>query len=395
MSPAPLIFAAVMAHGMGQTIVFAVLAPLGREVGLAAIEVGLIITLSSIVFSWASPRWGRASEHLGRRRTLIIGLLGYTLGTTLFATGFLAGREGWLTGTSLLVVLILARMFQSTLMAAAPPAATAYMADITSAEQRTTGMGKLGAANNVGTIIGPAVGGALAMISLLAPLYGAAAVTLVTAFFVWRLLPESPQGTHAAHLPATGAADALDYFDPRIFPFLLLGVSLYIGFSVIQQTLGFFIQDRLHIDGRETAKWVGMALMVSAAASLATQAMAIRFDWRARRLLWTGLPAMLAGSVVLTLASGPWLVALAMALIGSGVGLAAPGYTAAASMAVSAREQGAVAGLLAAAPALGYIIGPLAGTALYQLHSHAPHLFVAILFVPLLFYLKHLDRRLP
>lgn len=183
-----------MAHGMGQTIVFAVLAPLGREVGLAAIEVGLIITLSSIVFSWASPRWGRASERLGRRRTLIIGLLGYTLGTTLFATGFLAGREGWLSGTSLLVVLILARMFQSTLMAAAPPAATAYMADITSVEQRTTGMGKLGAANNVGTIIGPAIGGALAMISLLAPLYGAAAITLVTAFFVWRWLPESPQG---------------------------------------------------------------------------------------------------------------------------------------------------------------------------------------------------------
>ncbi len=176
---------------------------------------------------------------------------------------------------------------------------------------------------------------------------------------------------------------------------MVLGVSLYIGFSVIQQTLGFFIQDKLQVDTRETARLVGMALMICAAASLAMQAIAVRQQWRARVLLWTGFPLLMAGSIVLFFASDAWLVALAMVLVGAGTGLAAPGYTAAASMAVSAQDQGAVAGLVAAAPALGYIVGPLAGTALYQLDPHAPHIFVAISCLPLLFYLYRLGRTLP
>lgn len=376
-----------MAHGMGQTIVFAVLAPLAREVGLAEIEVGLIIAASSIVFAIASPRWGRASERLGRRRTMIIGLLGYSAGTTLFATAFLAGMEGWLVGGMLLAACMVARMVQSTVMAATAPAATAYIADITSLDQRTAGMSRLGAAHNLGTIAGPAVGGALAMISLLAPLYVAAGVTLVTAFFVWRWLPEAPRAEHPAGSVATRSAGP-GYFDPRVFPFLLIGVCLYIGFSVIQQTLGFYIQDRLQIDGRETAKYTGLAMMIGAVASLAAQGLAVRLGWSSSRLMGVGLPAMLAGSVLLLVAEGPWLVALSMVCVGVGAGLTGPGYMSAASRAVEAHEQGAVAGLVSAAPALGYIVGPLAGTALYQIDPHWPYLVVAVSFIPLIFYAR-------
>lgn len=385
MSPTPLILAAVMAHGMGQTIVFAVLAPLAREVGLAEIEVGLIIAASSIVFAFASPRWGRASERLGRKRTMLIGLLGYTAGTTLFACAFLAGMEGWLVGGSVLAACILARMVQSTVMAATSPAATAYMADITSLEQRTAGMGRLGAAHNLGTIAGPAIGGALAVASLLAPLFVAAGITLVTAWLVWRWLPEA---TPTAPPPGSHRPAGPGYFDRRVFPFLVVGVSLYIGFSVIQQTLGFFIQDRLQVDGRETARLTGMAMMIGAVASLLAQGLAVRRGWSPGRLMGAGLPSMLAGSAILLFAEGPWLVALSMVCVGVGAGLAGPGYMAAASRAVDAHEQGAVAGLVSAAPALGYIVGPLAGTALYQADPHWPYLFVAISFVPLVLYAR-------
>lgn len=374
-----------MATGMGQTIVFAVLAPLAREVGLAEIQVGMIIAASSIVFAFASPRWGRYSERAGRRRTMIIGLLGYSAGTTLFATAFLAGMQGWLVGGAVFIACVVARMVQSTVMAATSPAAVAYMADITSVEQRTAGMGRLGAAHNFGTILGPAVGGALAMVSLLAPLYVAAGITLVTALLVWRFLPPSPVVVHPADRPR---GEGPGYLDPRVFPFLLIGVCLYVGFSVIQQTLGFYIQDRLQVDGRETAKLAGMAMMICAVASLSAQALAVRRGWAASRLIAAGLPALLLGSVALLLADGPWLVALAMVGVGVGAGLAGPGYMASASRAVAAHEQGAVAGLVSAAPALGYIAGPLAGTALYQLDPHLPYLFVAVSCVPLIVYAR-------
>lgn len=394
-SPLPLILASVMAHGMGQTIVFAVLAPLSREVGLAELDVGLIIAASSVVFAWASPRWGRASERLGRRRTILIGLLGYTLGTLAFATAFLAGMKGWLVGGAVLAACVLARMFQSTLMAATAPAATAYIADITTLEQRTAGMSRLGAAHNIGTIAGPAIGGALAMISLLAPLWIAAAITLVTAFFVWRGLPEAPRMSVTANPPSSGPARGPGYFDPRVFPFLLIGVALYIGFSAIQQTLGFHIQDRLQVDGRETAKLTGMAMMLGAVASLAAQVVAMRRSWSHDRLLGAGLPLMFVGTVLLMLAEGPFLMAFSMIGIGSGMGLSGPGYMAAASRAVGAHEQGAVAGLVSAAPALGYIIGPLAGTALYQVDPHWPYAAVAVSFVPLIAYARRICRNPP
>jgi MFS family permease len=385
-SPLAIILAAVMAHGMGQTIVFAVLAPLGRDVGLPEIGVGLILAASSVVFSWASPRWGRASDRLGRKRTLLIGLLGYTLGTLVFATAFLAGMQGWITGIWLLAAVVAARMFQSTLMAAGPPATTAYVADLTSIEHRTAGMSRLGAAHNLGTIIGPAIGGALAIVSLLLPLYVAAGVTLVMAAVVWKGLPETQSHVSAAR-PAR-ADDAPGYFDPRVFPFIALGVALYLGVSAVQMTLGFFIQDRLAVDLRETARLTGIAMMICAAASLGAQVLAMRAGWGATRLINIGLPAVMLGVAVLVVANGFWLIVLAMLLLGAGAGLAGPGYMAGASLAVPAEQQGAVSGLVSSAPALGYIAGPLIGTGLYQVDSHLPYLVVVAILLPLVFWVR-------
>ena len=61
-----------------------------------------------------------------------------------------------------------------------------------------------------------------------------------------------------------------------------------------------------------------------------------------------------------------------------------PGVSSAASLRVGVEEQGAVAGLMSACPALGFIFGPVIGTGLYQLQPHWPYLLVLVLFVPLM-----------
>ena len=93
-----IIFIGVLSTGMGQTVVFAILPSLGRDLGLKEFEVGLIITGSSIVYSTFSPIWGRASDRWGRKKIMLVGLFGYTAGTFLFATTFLAGYREILTG---------------------------------------------------------------------------------------------------------------------------------------------------------------------------------------------------------------------------------------------------------------------------------------------------------
>ena len=139
----------------------------------------------------ASPVWGRVSDRLGRKRVMIIGLLGYMVGNLLFTSIFKFAMLGLLVPLSVYLALICTRTLNAILMSAIMPSVSAYMADITDEQSRTKGMGAVGAANNLGAIIGPAGGGLLAGISLLTPLWVASGVALITAIFVYFMLPEA------------------------------------------------------------------------------------------------------------------------------------------------------------------------------------------------------------
>lgn len=367
---------------LGQSLVFTLLPLLGREVGLRELQVGSIITLSSAVYAWAAGFWGRQSDVRGRRRVLLIGLGGYTAGTLLFAGLFALGLFGWLQGLLLWGVLIAARCMQSLLMAGTMPAANAYVCDLTPPAGRTAGLARLGAASSTGTIIGPACGGLLAALHLLAPLLFAAAITGVCLLLVWRHLPESPRhGLAASDRPQARLA----FFDPRFRDVLVIGVAMLVAYSVIQQTLAFYFQDLLHLPSREAARQVGFALMLSAALALLAQAVLVqRLGWPPARLAFWGMTSLLAGSALLGVAGRLESLYLGVGLCGLGVGLAFPACMALASLAVGADEQGALAGLTAAVPALGSIVGPLLGTGLYELHPQLPYLANALLLLPAL-----------
>lgn len=378
-----LIFLAIMATGLGQTVVFAILGPLGREVALSELQIGTIITCSSLVFSLFSPMWGRRSDRVGRRSTMITGLLGYTAGTVLFATTFWVGLHSWLHGMALFAALIVARCLQSLVMSATSPSATAYMADITDISQRTSGMGLIASAHSIGTILGPACA-ALAVLGLLAPLYFAAAMTLLAAFLVWKWLPDIPAAhTRADHHPAA----RLRLTDPRILPYILVGVSLYTAFSVVQQTLGYYFQDVLQLPASATVQKVGIGMMASAIMALFAQLVLVqKLHLHPVTLMRAGLPLIMVGFFLLTQSDQLWMLVADLALVGLGMGMVGPGFSASASLAVESGEQGAVAGLISSCPALGFIMGPVIGGALYQWNHVAPYLFASALFIPLLLF---------
>jgi len=67
-------YAGVFAHGMGQSMVFAMLPALGREVGFAEVAIGTIVSMSSLVFFLGSRAWGRISDRWGRKPVILCGL---------------------------------------------------------------------------------------------------------------------------------------------------------------------------------------------------------------------------------------------------------------------------------------------------------------------------------
>ncbi|MCK5791254.1 MAG: MFS transporter [Ketobacter sp.] len=377
-----ILMACIISIGMGQFIVFAVLAPLIRSVGLQEIHGGLIISFSSIIFALSSGVWGRISSVYGRRKVMQIGLYGYCCGTLLFAAVFYAGLQWWLQGTMLFLALSVARMLQSTLMGATTPAATAYMADITTPEQRVKGMGLLGSAHSLGTILGPALAAPLILLHLLAPLLAASVITLLTALVVWKWLPR--HDVQAPHAPIHIGREILrtlhSYFDPRYAGTLLIGVLMFLGYAMCQQTVGYLVQDRLLIGPEQTASIVAHAFICSAIFALTAQLLVVaRLKLAPSTLLFLGLPMMLAGYVVLVQLQWERDALIAFSFIGFGFGLALPGFSATASLSVSAEEQGAVAGIIAGAPALGFILGPTLGAILYEMHTMAPYAAAALL----------------
>lgn len=381
---------ALMATAMGQSLVFAILAPLGREVSLSELQITSIIAISALVFGVAAPAWGRLSDRLGRKPVIITGLVGYTIGTLGFTSVFYAGLAGLVGGATVYGALLLARCSQSVIMSATSPAATAYAADHTSRDRRTATMARMGTANSMGTILGPAVSGALATFGLLAPLYFAAAMAAMAALLVWRKLPATPP----QDLISRKTTGRVRVTDPRIKGFLATAVGLFVGFSGIQQTLGFQLQDKLQLDGIETAQMTGAALMVSAIFTFLIQVTVMqRATMRTTVFIRLGMSSLCAGALVIASFNTFAVLAIGMAFLGTGLGLCTPAIAAGASLAVSPTEQGAAAGLVSSCPAIGFSVGPICAGALYQIDGVLAPLFSAAVFASVLLVIALNERR--
>ena len=386
-----ILLTALVGMGFGFTVLFAVLAPLGREVGFTEFEISAIIAASSLAVFLTSPRWGRASDRYGRKKILLVGLFGYVGGTLLFASAFHFTLVGVLTPVVGYYMLIITRVLHASLMSAMMPSASAYMADITDIRGRTKGMGAVGAATNLGNIIGPAVGGFLAVVTLLTPLWFAAGLAFITAIFVVFFLPESPRKLTPASTPSA----RLKYTDRRILPYISVGVLMFMGMALVQQTLAFRFQDVLSLSAVETAQTFGLAMGLSALMSLASQLFLMqRFELSPFKWLCIALPIMTIAFAFMAMADDKATLMTSMLLQGAGMGIAGPAFMAGASLAVGAEEQGAVAGVAGSCGPLGFTIGPLAGGFLYQINPAAPYWFTFIVYLPLIAFALWMNARL-
>ena len=165
-----LLVVGLLTVAVGQSFIFAILPPLGREVNLSVVQINSMIACSALVFSVASPSWGRLSDRVGRKPVIVAGLAGYALGNLIFALAFEAAFAGWVTGTGLFASLLMVRCLQSVMMSGTNPGSTAYTADHSAPQHRTRALARLGTASSVGMIIGPILAGALAGMGRLFPL---------------------------------------------------------------------------------------------------------------------------------------------------------------------------------------------------------------------------------
>ena len=377
-NPKPFLFFGLLATYAGLMLANPVFPPLARELGLTEFQAGFIVSASALAFAAGSPLWGMLSERIGRKPVFVTGLVGAGLGGGVFAVVAHFGSTGLLTGGLLLAALLLARVTVGLFMGGVPVAAQAFMADITRTSDRSAGMALIGAANGIGTLLGPALAALLVTFGLLLPFYAGAAVLLLAALALAIVMPDSPRRQ------SLEAPPRLRPWDGRVWPFLFLGFATVIVIVLLQVTLGFYLIDRFALSPLEAAQMSGVALFaVGIALALVQGVFVTRFKWSPRALLRAGMPIMALGLCGAVLAPELPYVIAAFAVMGVAAGLLFPGFTSGASLAVGPAEQGAVAGLAAAANGGGAVLGPLIGTALYQTDIAAPYLASAGLFAVL------------
>jgi len=343
---------------------------------LSELQVGSLSASYALMQVLVSPSWGRLSERIGRKRVLLTGVLGF--GVSFLAFALLAdwgGRAHWPTPV-LFAALLAARLLGGTFSSATLPTAQAYMADLTGRSDRTAGMAMIGAAFGLGVIFGPLIGAAFSLVSLLAAVYFSASVAFLNFAFVWFFLPESKR-TVALSPPKTTSHVAR-----LVWPLLAVGFTLSLASVAMEQTISFYYQDRLQLSNHATPRTVGMALGVYGLVAVFTQGFLVRrYKWSPLRLMTIGMPVALLGYVLLVFAHRFGMLTLALAAQAFGQSLAVPGVTAGMSLGVSEDDQGVVAGLNSSALGFGRMLGPLAGTGLYEFRAEFPYLLSAALIV--------------
>ncbi|RZJ81226.1 MAG: MFS transporter, partial [Brevundimonas sp.] len=174
--------------------------------------------------------------------------------------------------------------------------------------------------------------------------------------------------------------------DPRVTPFLIYGFIVAVCQTAQAQTLGFLIIDKLGLDPMKAQGFIAIAMMFGAMAGLLAQWGIIRmFEMTPRQLLRWGVGVAAVGNVIVALQPTYAAVVAGFAISSLGFGLARPGFTAGASLAVDMHEQARVAGAIAAVNGVNVVLAPFF-VWLYERIAPAPFILCALMMVAMLVY---------
>lgn len=377
-----------VAMGAGMTINFVVVAPLARETGLTEIQVAGILTLSAAIYALMIPQWGRWADRFGRKRIMVFSLFAMAGTNMLFLFALQAALAGLVTGLSTFFLLVFTRLFFGLLSPGLQPASMAAMTDATTQLTRAGGLGMLGAAMGIGSILGPAGASILAEFGALAPLWGSIILCVLAGLAIAFMLPKS-----RGHRDAT-RPEPLRMRDPRVFPHLAFLFAYFVAVGAIQQTLAWLIEDRYGLQKAASVQATGIAFACMSVALIIIQFGYVQpFRPDPKRILPVGLVCIVVGYIAAAQLHPFYAVCLAFTLVGVGSALAVPSANALGSLSVERHEQGGAAALLSAAPPSGFIFGPLLGATLYSFEHRLPLFFSAAMMLLLLVYRLYSNRR--
>ena len=309
---------------------------------------------------------GGLSDKFGRRPIILFSLLGFSINFFIQA---IAPSIFWLFVGRIL----------SGVTGASITTASAYIADISTDEDRSKNFGMIGAAFGVGFIIGPVIGGLLGQYGARIPFYAASGLCLINFLYGLFILPESLDKSHRRAFnwkranPVGSLLQLRNY--PQILGLIAALIFVYIAGHAVQTNWTFFTMYKFNW----SEKMVGISLGVAGFMAAFVQGYLIRFiqpKLGNERSIFYGLLLYALGMILFAFATESWMMFAFLIPYGLG-GIAGPALQSVISSQVPKNQQGELQGALASLVSLTAIIGPplMTNTFYFFTHDAAPFKF--------------------
>ena len=348
-SPLIIIFVTIFIDLVGFGIVIPVLPLYAEKFGASEAVIGLLVASYSAMQFVFAPLLGRLSDRIGRRPVLLVSMIGTSLGFLLM--GF----------ANTLWVLFVARIIDG-ITGGNISTAQAYIADVTPPEERSRGMGLIGAAFGLGFVVGPVIGGLMSHISPGAPFLFAAGLAAANATALFFLLPESLSSQHR-----TGASKRASIFQiiseagSRTMG-VVMAASFFstVSFAMLTATYALFAKHRFGFDAWRTGLLFGYVGILGAVIQGGLIGRLVKL-FGDKALAVAGTAVFAVSMFMLPLSPSTSLLILLSGGIAVGNSLMTPTLNGLASKSVSPAAQGRVMGVMSSVASLARIIGPLFG----------------------------------
>jgi DHA1 family tetracycline resistance protein-like MFS transporter len=340
-------------------------------------QIGLVFSAYSMGSFVGEPFWGKLSDRVGRKPILI-----WTVFCNCLCYGALAFAPNIWAAIGIRIIGGMAAGNGSVVQG--------YIADVTPVQLRAGRMARLGAAYNLGFILGPFVGGVLAKPSAGTagyhlPLLLSSGLCLCSAIGIFLVVKESRERRkYVGRQPSRWVMFGYAARHPVVGRLMLLTFSVGVAFTAIESTFALWAQHRFGWVPRDIGLCFGITGAVSACCQfMLTGPLSRRFG--EGRMLAVGM----AGSVVFTalqpFSGGGVFTVVLMALIALSQSVAFPNSGALLSRSVDPDHQGQIMGLNNATGALARVAGPQFGLGLQGLNINAAFYFGAAIVAPAIF----------
>jgi len=368
--------------GLGQSFVFVLVPPLARDLGLSEIQTSSIFAISALAWATTSAFWGRTSDKYGRRNIAILGLVGYSISLIALITPLFLAQKNLLNVSLLFPALVLGRLINGLVGSATRPASFAYIADITSKDNRTVKFARLESSFLLGTVAGPLVGGFLFLISNETPFYVFSGLAFIAAIGIYRKLDSVTKKKNTVK-----KLNKINWYSSTIWPFLAFAAVLSLCQASLLQSIGFYITD-LYSDFDNLPTLISMTFALLSISTIVSQYIFTdAFPMNNFNLLLFGTLLLIFSYFTMAFYQTISVYYLSIIVLGFGFGMTRPALASSLSLAQSPENQGSAAGYLGSVIPIGHMTTPFIAMPIYSINPAYLYYFSSVLCITLIIFI--------